>query len=608
MKTYTSPAPYGARYVDRDERRGANSKPRNMQPPQSRQAVNLSRLSAELGADVLGAALGLAEPSLRVLLDGRNPGQEAQYQPHMEHKFEDAGIPLGWLNREHPTLEPEYLQALRMLAAQAPNKAPMRRANFRRLAKAFDGRIGVLADAVEMHQAAVMNVAEGHLELDDYRFNHLNPRLMRAGFPDSWLEEPNPDLSDSMLESLEQLALDGYEQELSSSEAIEQTVGQAFVSPAPAQVVAAQQQLAAVAAPISPVTTAPIAPKKEKTMEPSDQPQLPQEGGALLGFAKPEFSAAGFPGATPSMPHPAAVAHKVPSRLLAAGRKVAGVGVKGAGVGQPVGKAPAMPVPAAQAAPVKTKTAISKDASLARANALNQLLDTARRGAKDALWTHLMGLSLPYWGNIRRGTVLFRDELANRVLDALELPQGWLDTPTFPPATLATWVMDPAVPLPGSEAKKAAKEAKPEAPAPQVAVKAPGLVKPFARPKTVAQVQILEPVVPEAELPKPQPQVAVADIVAPAPVVEPEAAAPAVTAVVPVAMTAPAASVAAPVVEASAAAPVKISLAGFKWSPPQGQPGPICQALVSTLNGMSASGVLTEQDALQMLNQLLGRS
>lgn len=632
MRSYTPPPPYGARYADHDERRGANSKPRNMQPPQSRQAVNLSRLSAELGADVLGAALGLADQSLRILLDGRNASQEAQYQPHLEHKFEDAGIPLSWLSRENPTIDPEYLQALRALAAQAPNKAPIRRANFRRLAKAFDGRVGVLADAVEMNQAAVMNVAEGHLELDEYRFNHLNPRLMHAGFPDGWLEAPNPELSDSMLESLEQMATDEYEHELSSSEAVEQTVGQVFVSPAPAQVAAAQQKLAAA---VAPAAAEPIESEKEVTMEPTAQvqPEPSEERASLPGFAKPEFQAAGFPGAMAPMPHPAAAGAKLPTRVLMAGRKVAGVGVKPAAPVKASAKVAAKavkpqtkaakpaPVKAAKPqAPAKGKGAISKELSLARANALNQLLDTARRGAKITLWNGLMELSLPYWGNIRRGAVLFRDELADKVVDFLGLPQGWLDNPTFPPATLAAWVTDASVPLPGpvkalaeepEEAEsvpvpvaEVAAEPAPQAAAPVEAEKAPEApaVRPFSRPKKAPPVLIVPQVEP-AHAPEAIPAVAAALVEAPAPVVQPEP----VAAAAPVqAAPAPAASPSAPVV-AQPTPQVKLSLAGFNWTPPQGQPGPICQALVSTLNGMSAAGVLTEQDALQMLNELLGR-
>lgn len=624
MKSYTPATPYGGRHVDRDERRGANSRPRNMLPPQSRQAVNLGRLGAALGTDVLGAALGLTEQSLRILLDGRDPSREAQYQPHLEHKFEDADIPLSWLSRENPTLEPEYLQALRVLAAQSPSKAPIRRVNFKRLAKAFDGRIGVLADAVEMNQAAVMNVAEGHLELDEYRFNHLNPRLMRAGFPDGWLEQPNPDLTDSMLESLEQVATDDYEQELSSSELVEQTVGQAFVSPVPAQVVSAQEKLADVGS-----TAAPIIEhkKEEPTMETTaqSQPHPAEENTSVPPFAQTEFSAAGFPGTRPPMQHPAAAgAPKLPTRLLAAGRKVPGTSAPQAKPTAPVAAKPAKPTaaakPAVAPAPNKSKAPITKEASLARAEALNQLLDTARRGAKDALWKRLMSLSLPYWGNIRRGTVLFRDELAQRATDALELPQGWLDNPTFPPATLAAWVTDPSVPLPGAKEKPAAMAAVVETlepvaspVAPAVAPAAPAtqpMIKPFARPKAQLQAEILaapEPVAAAAPVAEPirvEPA-AVAVVVEAA--VEPVPAIPVTAAPAQPVAAAPVAAPAAPTVAPATAAQVKLSMAGFSWTPPQGQPGPICQALVSTLSGMSAAGVLTEQDALQMLNELLGR-
>ncbi|WP_144267425.1 hypothetical protein [Comamonas thiooxydans] len=95
-----------------------------------------------------------------------------------------------------------------------------------------------------------------------------------------------------------------------------------------------------------------------------------------------------------------------------------------------------------------------KQISLARAAALQSLLEQARRKAKVTLWRDLMNSSLPVWGNIRNGQVLLRDDKANQITKHLGLPDGWLDNPVMPPPTIAAWVMDPTVPLPTAAAPK----------------------------------------------------------------------------------------------------------------------------------------------------------
>lgn len=457
-------------YPDRAEYRQGHGKVKSS-GTRSRRGTNLGLLGRELGGlDLLGAALGLSSEAVNILVDGRDHAREHQYGAHLAARLKDAGIPATWLDQSNPQISPAYLSALRKFAAASNNKAPTRRANFRRIARAFDGREQVLADALEMVVSAVSNVTEGQLELDDGRFGHMNPILMRAGFPDGWLEQAEPDLTEAMLLSLEQLATDDYERKF---EEVESThTGQVFVSPQPEP----QPQ------PSAQPTAAPVDKSKETVMAPKTQQQTPPP--APFQAPAPEFKAGGMPTSGRPMAHPSAGAARVPRTVLAAGRKLPGAGPaaksNAAGSSKPAAKANAAQTPAPQGAaapapapaqtPAPTPAAasnqsaaqaapdnrrgpnargtVSKEASLARAEALEKLLENARRGAKAALWRDVLGSSLAFWGNIRRGAVLFRNELAHGVEQALGLPKGWLDNPTFPPPQLAAFMSDKDAPVP----------------------------------------------------------------------------------------------------------------------------------------------------------------
>lgn len=435
----------------------------------SKRAGNLGRLGDVLGTDLLAAALGLTDEALRILIEGRDHAREEQYAAHLAARFKEAGIPASWLDRPYSPLGPDQLHTLRAHAAAASNKAPIRRANFRRIVAAFDGREEVLADALEMVPSAVTNVAEGRLEFDDGRFGHTNPRLMKAGFPDGWLEQAEPELPDDLLQSLEQLATDDYERTFEEGQ---QAQAQAFVSP-PAPPAQAQRSLPGAA---------PIDKTQETAM--ASTPQRPSKAATPQqpASAPRQFAAAGMPNATKPMAHPSTGgAAKLPRSVMAAGRKLSGAAAKTSAAKTPSapatapqpaaalaqtsaatapvqskkagGTATPAPTPAAQPAerrPSAPRSNVPKDVSKARAEALEQLLsgDNVRRGAKVTLWRDILGSSLPFWGNIRRGAVSFRDDLAAGAVAALELPEGWLDNPTFPPATLAAWVTDPKAPVP----------------------------------------------------------------------------------------------------------------------------------------------------------------
>lgn len=578
----------------------------------SRRATNLGRLGKAIGLDVLGAALGLSSEAVRILVDGRDHAREQQYAAHLAARFKDAGIPASWLDNPDAKVNPEFLSALRKFAAASNNKTPIRRANFHRILAAFSGREEVLADALEMLPSAVMNVADGLLELDDGRFGHLNPRLIRAGFPDGWLEQAEPDLTDAMLLSLEQLATDDYERAFEAEEAAAHA-GQVFVS----------QQLAPEIKTTQPAA-APVEKSKETVMAPPRQPKATESTPP-----KPEFKAAGMPAATKPMAHPSAGGARLPRSVMAAGRKVTSAPVakpiatnatkQSAKAGTPPPQLQAMPQMPAQAsnAVQATKQAtpdarrtlaprgtVTKEVSLARAVALDKLLENARRGAKVTLWRDLLGSSLPFWGNIRRGSVLFRDDLAEGAVRAMGLPEGWLDNPSFPPATMAAWVTDENAPVPTAAAVQTGAQEPGDAGQEAVTQDAGAATaetaqtttapkrnasKPFARstapvpPKVTMTTQppSTMPIFPGAE-----------DSTTPA--AAKPAPAKATTARAPAVAPAPQTVTAAPSVGLTSVA-----------VPVAGQPGPLCQALISIITAKSAAGTFTETDALALINKLM---
>lgn len=600
----------GSSYPGRGEHRPyqGNAKPGRMRP---RRSTNLGRLRDELGFDLLAVALGLTDEALNILIDGRDHVRGDQYAAHMVHRLKEAGIPNDWLEREYAPIAPEYLRSLRKLAAESRNKAPIRRANFRRLALAFDGRTAVLADALDMVPPSIANVAEGRLEFDDGRFGHVNPRLMQAGFPDGWLEQAEPELTDDMIAAVTQLATDEYERQLAEEEESRLNQGQAFVDAATPQ--QAEPSVEPVAAPVD--------TSQETVMATANQRQAKSTKTAQPSFSgsAPQFKAAGMPGAAKPMAHPSAAGGAKLSRsVLAAGRKIGG------GAGKPVAaptpapaaapkaaakttppaakKAPA--APAAAQAPVQAAASeraprgtVTKEVSLARAEALEKLLDDARRGAKVTLWRDILGSSLPFWGNIRRGAVLFRDELARGVEQAMGLPDNWLDHPKFPPKTMAAWVTDPTAPVPTAlEAQAAANDAQTAdagaaeapTPAPAAATKTagakPSVTKPFAR-QTAPQ----PPKVTMTKAPAAPPTLPGATMAAQAP------ATPAATPAH-VQTHAPAATAAAP--EAPQVAAPGVGM------PTAGNASPMVTALLALIQARMSAGTFSDADAMKLIHTL----
>lgn len=587
----------------------------------SRRATNLGRLSKVLGLDLLGAALGLSPDAMSILVDGRDHAREQQYAAHLAAKFKDAGIPSTWLDNQDAQVAPDYLHRLRQFAAASSNKIPTRRANFYRLTKAFSGREELLADALEMIPSAVLNVAEGRLDLDDGRFGHINPRLVRANFPDGWLEQAEPDLTDAMLQSLEQLATDEYERSFEEQEQDQLShAGQVFVSPT----VVSEEK-----------TQTNMQPEAAQSDKSKETAMASQRKPATTPSQAPTFKAAGMPTTKP-MGHPTAGSRPLPRNMMTAGRPLGTAVTKAVA---PPAKAPSMKVPSAMPvmpravapmpvapvkkakaatpiadAPVETvkartiapRNTVSKEVSMARAIALEEVLKISRRGVKSTLWRDILHSSLPFWGNIRRGTVLFRDELAEGAVKALGLPEGWLDNPSYPPETLAAWVTDETAPMPTALEINAETQptdtASPAPAAEAVAKPKRDVTKPYAQSKAPAPGKVTMTSTPPAKPPVFPGAAAKVAALAKMDEIKPTYPRALVdTKALESSVQAGQAAVAA----AAAAAKTEPATVAVAVAAVSGPTGPLCKALLSIITAKSAEGTFTEGDALSLINKLM---
>lgn len=588
--------------------------------PRSRLSLAISRMAAVLDLDLLEAALGVTVQALQDILTGRGKDQESRYATHISHHLEAAGIPFSWLNDPSAPLSREHQDALLELAAQSGKKAALRRHNFKKLVKAFEGKLDVLADALEILEPSVSEIATGALPFEDQRFGHINPRLVAAGVPDGWLEKPDAEVTPEILELLTTQAAADYEQSISgypdepddqrSDVRSQPVVAEASRSTAAATDAASTEQVShqpgAHTQEVRPNET--VVLKKEIAMK--TQPRGAKTPAAAPNPSQKEFKAAGIPGLAgatlPLQPQMGATKPAIPRGAMASGRTLGkpistatpaaaqspaqsaqpaaakpAKKTKAAPVKQAPAAAPA-PAPAAVAAPAAAPAkqvgadSLDRETSLRRAAALEQLLESARRGAKVTLWRDLLKSSLGYWGNIRRGQVFLRDQLANDITTALGLPEGWLDNPVFPPPALADWVMDANVPLPGTAAPA-------PAPAPARVPSAAKTKGPKVGATTLTASATLQPPATQA---------------APAP------QAPAPTQAAPAPAPAPA--------PAQQAAPTASGV-GVDWQPaataqPVEKLGPIVTALVSVIQDLGLQGKLTEQEALKLLNGFMAKS
>lgn len=555
--------------------------------PRSRLSLAISRMAEVLDLDLLEAALGVSARALQDILSGRGKDQESRYATHLSHHLEAAGIPFSWLNDPAAPLSSEHQASLLELAALSGKKSALRRHNFKKLVKAFEGRLDVLADALEILEPSVSEIATGALPFEDQRFGHINPRLVAAGLPDGWLENPEAAVTPDLVDLLNKQAV-AYEQSSSSQDEPSDYYA-APSKPAVAQnaefnayggdavdVEQVSDQPGAIAKEVSPNETVVI--DKEITMK--TQPRGAKATVAPTPSQK-EFKAAGIPGLAgatlPMQPRADGVKPAIPRGALATGRTLgktlsaaprtsAKTATLSPSAEKPASKQAKQPKAIAGTqshTPMATSDTEIREISMRRADALEKLLDSARRGAKVTLWRDMLKSSLGYWGNIRRSQVFLRDQLANDITTALGLPQGWLDNPVFPPPTIADWVMNADVPLPGkaAPAPSATKASRPT----EATVKPSRGDGRSPQPRVDTQVSAQAPVVLPAE---------------PAPV---QQAAPTATGV------------------------------GVDWQPaataqPVEKLGPIVTALVSVIQDLGLQGKLTEQEALKLLNGFMSKS
>lgn len=398
-------------------------------------AENLERLAQALERDLLAVALSLSEQVLRGLIDGPKHAQEAQYAAHVQHRLSEAGFPAYWLETGDAKITPENLEALRKRASESEIKGPIRRHNFKRLVDSFRGRLPLLANILEIVEASMLNIAEGLLELDDQRINHVNPRLMLAGFPNNWLEAPNAELSEELIAGLITIATDECESHFVEEEYKQETKTAETSTTVPEKKVSISK------------------PAIDDHSMPKNKPALPSFNTAATRKPSPHSNAHdSVASAMPSAPTTTS-SGGIARGVLAGGRSLAGSPPPRSS-GAPKMEISDDPISTGQVTKQKSsKREVQKEQaqSAPRAEALEQLLSDSRRGARVTLWRDLLGFSLAYWGNIRRGTAVFHGGLARKVEETLQLPEGWLDNPSFPPESLASWVMDQAVPLPKAE-------------------------------------------------------------------------------------------------------------------------------------------------------------
>lgn len=600
---------------------GMGHRPSHRQPKKgnrNQRTETLGSLEATLGLDMLASALGLKDDSLKALIQGRQPDAESRYFPHISNRLKNAGIPPAILDGLAPITN-QVLKKLKGLAANSEDRIPLRRNNFMRLAKAFGERLEVLADALEMNLGSITGVADGTLKLDDQRFGHLNPRLMRAGFPNGWLDEADPELPKSFIDELAKLAVyeEPEEEFVSAPPALVANAGtqaqlalgtaehdqrnsatpgtsSASISRHPAD--AATRAAPAQTPPVveKPMVgkknsdeVAPAAPSKSHGLKgatlltPGGAPMAPGArlaGRALVGRPAPVFG--GAAASTQS-------GQSAPAQTTGASTSA---GDQGNDLAESTKTALGNPQLVAAVRHIKKRSETTETArrtSDNRAIALQTLLEETRRGAKVTLWRELLGKGLPYWGNIRRGGILMKDDLAAEITELLQLPEGWLDNPSFPPKTIAPWAMDASIPLPTTREE------------------AMGIVSPSALTKesksSAEQAQAAEP---KRRGPKPRTT---------APTAAQQQAAQTTGAAAASAPAAPqnTAPQSQPTARQATPSP-SATRASINWTPaenpqPLDAPGPLTQALVSTIERLAKEGKFTEQDSMNILYAMMNQ-
>lgn len=580
---------------------GSNNKPRE-KAPRAPNAVNLGRLAEVLDFDLLSAGLGVSEETLRGMVDGRSGFLEGPYLMHIVQRLDQIGMPAKWLDQPNAPITPEYLTGLRHAAADSLTKAPIRRCNFKKLSEAFNERLDLLADALELSSNSIQEINAGRLLFDDQRYGHINPRLMAAGFPNGWLESADSVLTDELNAALATYGETAYERELEELHATASQVYVAAVDAVPAAAPIAITESNELAAAPQPVKSKENDMSTREQNEKTSGQKVGGKAGAVgrpVGSNPPVATAAT---ASPSRPPFALGGDKVVGRPIAAvGRPVVN-SLPAANTQVDTGTPPELTTGSTGAEGTPPFAQGSDVVSIRRMSALDQLLEESRRGAKMTLWRDILNSSLPTAGNIRRGRARFRDDLVEKTEKALNLPKGWLDNPVFPPPTLAAWVTNKDVPMPTSYEEALAQLDLLTTTTPAAAAEPAASVEP-----AVAGNQVRKSKKGQTGLsttPAAQPPAAVEqthDIAS----LNRMAANPGI----PVVTEPAAAPVVEPVVANATAASAVTSPSGFTWEPRNGQPltsaAPLATALGTMIASLSAAGSFTEDDALNLINYIM---
>ena len=599
----------------------------SMQPKatgRSQLSLNIRKLVDVMDIDLLAASLGIRESVLRDILAGKESGDT--YRQFLEQKLDEAGFASHWLDRVNAPLFPDQIKELKLLASASNQKAPLRRNNLKTLMLAFDGKLDILADALDVVPASLLKVAEGELILDDQRFGHFNPRLVEAGFPDSWLDHAQAKVEDEWAQGLIRMAADQYESYLSSVEEKQSTPPSLAVSstplvtnkmtmetsPAPS---AAKVDTASLVANVPPplvtksknsLINAIFAPKKTKVVTEQKQEtaqaseQLPAKAPVTAPVAVPAAvvkptSATALKGIAPPPPKKAAaVAPEVPSQLKPSVFTKAGTAMSPAALLQEEAQRKAV-----EQAKAEPKVIKADNVSSLRASRFEALMDKAYRGLRTYIWHELLKKKLAHFYSIKEGVNQFTDEQANAITQALGLPQGWLDDSQGDLMIALPWVYDKTLPMILGTAEK--KDAAPATTTTRV-----------VSPATLLQsISKLKPAKAEKAEKAPKADKAPAAAEKAKPVAEEEVTAPALkevaapVAVVPVEVAVPVATPVAQVASVPAAPATPSTPAIFAAaSQAKGNLGILVTALLNTIELHALQGKFSEQDALDLIYKL----
>lgn len=585
-----------------------------MQPKatgRSQLSLNIRKLVDVMEIDLLSASLGIRESVLRDILSGKENGDT--YRQFLEQKLDEAGFASHWLDRANAQLFPDQIKELKLLASTSTQKAPLRRNNLKTLMLAFDGKLDILADALDVVQNSLLKVAEGELILDDQRFGHFNPRLVEAGFPDGWLDLPQAKVEDEWAQGLVRMAADQYESYLSSVEEKQNTLPLLAVSSTPS----ITSNITMATNPVTPgskVDTAsmisnappPVAGKgKNSLLSSIFAPRNPQAKPIRDPEIDKSQELAPTPASAPVKTESAPTEKATPYVLK--GSTPPTLSKKTAEVAAPVkadvfGRAGTAMSPAAimqeaqrkeQAQQQQTPKASKADTvSSLRAARFEALMDKAHRGLRTYIWHDLLQKKLAHFYSIKEGVNRFTDEQANAITQALGLPQGWLDDPQGDLMIALPWVYDKSLPMVLGGVKTTTAEEVAKAVAPYVLPKPAKIItqlKPAKEEKAGKAKPVAEKVAAKPEVISAMPEVKreeVKEVVA-APAA-PVASAPVVAAPVVQAVSAPA--TAAPMLAAASQA--------------KGNLGILVTALLNTIELHALQGKFTEQDALDLIYKL----